>query len=123
MGTMKIKKIDWLSREALEAEVVVTDGESEIICFAHPLNYKVDSDLEEPIYCFDVVDLVKSDEEVHMIEKLDGHFEYRFTGQLIDKQLETVEVGQFLLELDANWPGDIKNGDFVSFVSKRLDIM
>ncbi|AKQ72683.1 MULTISPECIES: hypothetical protein [Bacillus] len=120
---MKIKKIDWLSKEALEAEVVVTDGESEIICFAHPLNYKIDSNLEGPIYCFDVAELVKVDKKSFIIEKLDGHFEYRFTGQLIDKQLETVKVGQFLLELDTDWPGDIKDGDFVSFISKRLDIM
>ncbi|KAA6450520.1 hypothetical protein [Bacillus swezeyi] len=120
---MKIKRIDWLSREALEAEVVVTDGESEIICFAHPLNYKVDSNLEEPINCFEVAELVKADKEVYMIEKLDGHFEYRFTGQLVDRQLETVKVGQFLIELDTDWPGDIENGDFVSFISKRLDII
>ncbi|GIN75381.1 MULTISPECIES: hypothetical protein [Bacillus] len=120
---MKIKKIDWLSKEALEAEVVVTDGESEIICFAHPLNYKVDSNLEEPINCFEVTELVKADKKVYMIEKLDGHFEYRFTGQLVDRQLETVKVGQFLIELDTDWPGDIENGDFVSFISKRLDII
>ncbi|MEC1262367.1 hypothetical protein P9D34_18475 [Bacillus swezeyi] len=120
---MKIKRINWLSREALEAEVVVTDAESEITCFAHPLNYKEDSELKDPIYCHDVTDLVKAEKEVHLIEKLDGHFEYSFTGELVDKQLELVKIGQFLLELDTDWPGDIEDGDFVSFISKRLDII
>jgi hypothetical protein len=40
---VKIKNINWLSQEALEAEVEVTDGKFEINCFAQPLNYQIGS--------------------------------------------------------------------------------
>lgn len=121
---MKIKKIVWLTQEALEAEVVVTDGEIEITCFAQPLNYQVGSELKEPIYCYNVTNVIRLDREVYAIEKLGEYFAYSLTGKLVDKQLEKVKVGELLIELDNNMlPGDIKDGDFISFSCQRLDII
>ncbi|TQR39814.1 hypothetical protein C7Y47_01960 [Lysinibacillus sphaericus] len=120
---MKIKKINWISQEALEAEVVVTDGELEIMCFAQPLNYLEESELIEPIYCLNVSNLVKAEKSEYSIEKLDDYFAYRLIGKLIDKQYEKVKLGELLLELDNNLlPGDINEGDFISFCCQRLDI-
>ncbi|MCY9672526.1 hypothetical protein M5W63_08355 [Bacillus pumilus] len=122
MIILKIRKINWISQEASEAEVIVTDGELEIMCFAQPLNYHEGNELLEPIYCLDVSDLVKAELSEFGIEKLDDHFSYSFLGQLIDKRDEKVRVGGLLLELDYNIPGDINEGDFISFNCKRLDI-
>ena len=120
---MKIKKINWISQEALEAEVVVTDGELEIMCFAQPLNYLEENELIEPIYCFNVSNLVKTEKSEYSIEKLDDNFAYRLIGKLIDKHDEKVKLGELLLELDNNLlPGDINEGDFISFCCQRLDI-
>nr|WP_223251658.1 hypothetical protein [Bacillus sp. LLTC93] len=122
MIVLKIKKINWISQEASEAEVIVTDGELEIMCFAQPLNYLEESELLEPIYCLNVSDLVKVEMTEYRIEKLDDNFSYRFIGQLIDKHDEKVKIGELLLELDNNLPGDIAEGDFISFSCQRLDI-
>nr|WP_255504970.1 hypothetical protein [Lysinibacillus sp. SDF0037] len=123
MDVLKIKKINWISQEALEAEVVVTDGELEIMCFAQPLNYLEESELIEPIYCLNVSNLVKAEKSEYSIEKLDDYFAYRLIGKLIDKQYEKVKLGELLLELDNNLlPGDINEGDFISFCCQRLDI-
>lgn len=123
MDILKIKKINWISQEALEAEVVVTDGELEIMCFAQPLNYLEESELIEPIYCLNVSNLVKAEKSEYSIEKLDDYFAYRLIGKLIDKQYEKVKLGELLLELDNNLlPGDINEGDFISFCCQRLDI-
>lgn len=120
---MKIKKVNWISQEALEAEVIVTDGEFEIICFAQPLNYLEESELIEPIYCLNVSNLVRSEKAEYSIEKLDAPFAYRVIGKLIDKNYEKVKLGELLLELDNNLlPGDINEGDFLSFCCQRLDI-
>lgn len=121
---MKIIKIEWLSRESLEAEVVVTDGTFEVTCFAQPLNYQVGSELIEPIYCYNVTNIVKSDNNEYNIEKLAEYFAYNFTGKIVDKKNELVMVGELLLELDNNMlPGDIREGDFISFSCQRLDVM
>jgi hypothetical protein len=121
---VRIKKIDWLSQEALEAEVVVTDGEFEITCFAQPFNYQVGSELNDPILCYNVTNVLKLDREVYTIEKHGEYFAYSLAGKLVDKQLETVMVGKLLLELDNNiLPGDINEGEFLSFSCQRLDII
>ncbi|MGE7090726.1 hypothetical protein ACQKII_04570 [Lysinibacillus sp. NPDC048646] len=123
MDTLKIKKINWISQEALEAEVVVTDGKFEIMCFAQPLNYLKESELIGPIYCLNVSNLMIAERKEYSIEKLDDHFAYRFIGKLIDKDYEKVKLGKLLLELDNNLlPGDINEGDFISFCCQRLDI-
>lgn len=121
---MKITKIEWLSQEALEAEVAVTDGTFEVICFAHPLHYQVGSELIEPIYCYDTTNVVKSVDNEYNIEKLAEYFAYHITGKLVDKQNGLVMVGQVLLEVDSNMlPGDIREEDFISFSCKRLDVI
>ncbi|WP_026683878.1 hypothetical protein [Heyndrickxia coagulans] len=117
---MEIKNIEWISKEALEAEVIVTDGETEIRCFAQPLNYAEGCVLKNPIYCFNVSDIIKAKRPKYTIERLDEYFSYRFTGKLVNKA--KVIVGKFLLELDNKIPGDINEGDFISFLCQRLDI-
>jgi len=117
---LKIKNIEWISKEALEAEVIVTDGETEIRCFAQPLNYTEGYVLKNPIYCLNVSDLMKAEKPKYTIEKLDEYFSYRFTGKLVHK--EKVLVGKFILELDNEIPGDINDGDFITFLCQRLDI-
>ncbi|BBP92980.1 hypothetical protein BsIDN1_65980 [Bacillus safensis] len=67
-------------------------------------------------------DLVKAELAEVRIEKLDDNFSYSFLGQLIDKRDEKREWADFFLELDYNIPGDINEGDFISFNCQRLDI-
>lgn len=121
---MKIKNISWLSQDALEAEVIVTDGEYEINCFAQPFYYQIGIELKFPLLCYNVTNVLKLDKEVFSIEKLSEYFAYHLSGKLVDKKLETVKVGELLLELDnIVIPGDIKEGDFISFRCQRLDII
>ncbi|EIT84011.1 hypothetical protein A374_18299 [Fictibacillus macauensis ZFHKF-1] len=82
-----------------------------------------ESELIEPIYCLNVSNLVKAEKSEYFIGKLDDYFAYRLIGKLIDKQYEKVKLGELLLELDNNLlPGDINEGDFISFCCQRLDI-
>lgn len=121
---MKVKKIDWLSLEASEAEVIVTDGEFDLVCFSHPFNYQLGSNLKEPIYSFDTNNIVKSDRQIYTLEKLDDNFSYQITGKLVDKQRGRIMLGKLFIELDEDIiPGDIEKNDFISFSSSRFDII
>ncbi|MCM2989390.1 hypothetical protein M3580_09110 [Bacillus safensis] len=120
---MKVKRVNWISQEALEAEVVVSDGEFDIICFAQPFHQLEESELIQTIYCLNVSNVVKVEKRDYHIEKSVGDFSYSLIGKLIDKHGEKVKIGKLLLELDNNLiPEDIKEGDFISFCCGRLDI-
>src|SRR5699024_481657 len=121
---MKVKRIDWLSPEASEAEIVITDGEFDLTCFSQPFKYQLGSILNEPIYSFDVSAIAKSNKNIYKAEKLDDNFAYRLTGKLLDKQKGKVIIGNFIIELDNEvLPGDIEENDFIIFSSSRLDII
>lgn len=123
-SSMRINKINWISEEALEAEVIVTDGTFKVICFAQPLTYQEGSELSEPICCFDTTNIVRSDDNKYKVEKLAGYFSYYLTGRLIDRINGIVRVGGLLFELEGKMlPGDIKEGEFISFCCERLDLV
>jgi hypothetical protein len=120
---MQIIKIDWLSQEALEAEVTISDDTYNLICFSQPFQYKVGTKLTEPLYCLNVSQTVKSHDKKPGIERLDDHFSYRLSGKLYDKENLLILVGELCLELDIETlPGDILENDFLTFECSRIDI-
>ncbi|MBY0185056.1 hypothetical protein ACIGEH_02720 [Bacillus altitudinis] len=120
---MKVKRVNWISQEALEAEVVVTDGEFDISCFAQPFKQLGEDEFIETIFCLNVQNIVKVDQRDYHIEKSVGHFSYCLVGECIDKHDGKVQLGNLLFELDNRLiAGDIIDGDFISFCCERLDI-
>ncbi|SEN50337.1 hypothetical protein SAMN04489762_2408 [Terribacillus saccharophilus] len=120
---MQIINKTWLSKEALEAEITVSDGAHNIMCFSQPFQYELGSNLDEPLYCFNVTELVRSKDNIPYVEKLNDHFSYRLTCKMHDKENQQVLLGKILLELDNDTiPGDILEDDFITFECQRIDI-
>jgi hypothetical protein len=120
---VKIKKINWLSRDAKEAEVCLSDGKFEIICFSHPFDYKIGHVVKEALHAFNVKEVYKvGEEENFLAKKLHEEFEYKLVGKVIDKEKVQVKVGDFVIELDCPFPGDIELGDYVSVLCGRIDL-
>ncbi|EHM7983023.1 hypothetical protein [Elizabethkingia anophelis] len=61
---IKVNKIEWLSKEAKEAEVYLSDDNFNIICFAHPFDKSIGDPITQPLYAF-------------------LYFEYKRSGQII----------------------------------------
>ena len=103
---------------------MVTDGEFEITCFAQPLYHQEGSVLKAPIYCYNATHVIKLDKEIFSIEKRGEYFAYNLSGKLVDQRLGIVMIGKLLLELDNNiLPGDMKEGNYISFSCQRLDLI
>lgn len=58
---MKIKKIEWISKDAKEAEVVINDGSYECVCFCHPCSISLGEIISDPIIAFDIENIIKVD--------------------------------------------------------------
>ncbi|UWX59149.1 hypothetical protein N0B40_12025 [Chryseobacterium oranimense] len=117
-----IKKIEWLSKEAEEAEVYLSDGSYNIIAFSHPFNQKVGEAISLPLYTLNVKDIYRSDKKESLIQKIGETFEYKLIGNVINKEKSHIKIGDFIIELDSILPNDISENEFVSFVCDRLDI-
>lgn len=116
---IKINKIKWLSQNAKEAEVYLSDGKYNLLCFSHPFDQNSNNLLL--IHTLNATDICKTDENVSII-KTDSSFGYSLVGEAIDVLKRQVKIGEFIIELDNPLPNDIKEGNYISFNCERIDI-
>lgn len=120
---VKVRKISWLSEEAKEAKVYLSDGRFEIVCFSHPFNQSVGDEVTLPIYTLNAKGIYTLiGDELFSVEKEGREFEYKFSGQVINKNCNQVKIGDFIIELDVPLPNDIQIESYVSFTCDRLNI-
>lgn len=120
---IKIKLINWLSREAKEAEVLLSDGKFNITCFSHPFNYQSTKIITQPLYSLNASDMIVVNSEQKLsVEKTNESFGYKITGYVFNKKENQVKIGEFIIELDNQIPLDINEGNYLSFICDRIDI-
>lgn len=119
---MKIKSIKWLSEEALEAEVVVTDGYLEISCFAHPFLLEIGDRVSDYLICIGVEKVQRCNAIEFEITRSSNTFSYYFIGKVAIVEESILNVGDIYLKLDIPLPGDLTTGEFVSFTCERVDL-
>ncbi|KRQ88047.1 hypothetical protein ABG79_00214 [Caloramator mitchellensis] len=120
---VKISKVKWLSESALEAEVTVSDGTYDLKCFSQPFKKEQGRILNEPIYCFNNKNVVKSLENKYVVEKLSESFAYKLTGKFTNKHDCLVQLGEIIIQLEQGViPNDIEVGEYINFYCQRLDL-
>ncbi|AOY76022.1 hypothetical protein [Clostridium formicaceticum] len=120
---MFIKSVNWIDEESQEAEVVVSDNSFELLCFSHPFRNKLGEELIEPIYCFDVSNVVLAFEQIPYAKKNKNSYGYSIRGLFINKDDKIVLIGNIKLCLeDGKIPSDISEGEYIEFDVSRLDV-
>lgn len=119
---MVIKNIIWIDEEIGEADVIVTDGQYDIRCFAHPLFQQIGEELRGEISIFDYSDVIRSDTNFP-ISKYMGWGKHFLIGRLVDRTKGIVQIGDILLREVAPIPTDIQVGDYIEFSAERVDIL
>ncbi len=120
---ISIKEINWLSKEALEAEVIITDGSFNLRCFGHPFRMKEGDQLKQPLLALDPNEVKRLEDQCSEAKRLDSAFGYLIKGRLIDKESGLVKLGDIIIDIDGKFiPGDLRNNDYISFKCDRLDI-
>lgn len=55
---VRVKEINWLSHEVLEAEVTITNGRFDLLCFGYPFKIREADKLEESLLAFDSDEII-----------------------------------------------------------------
>lgn len=118
----KVMKIKWLSQDAREAEVLLSDGVFSILCFGHPFNQAIGSTVAQPLHTLEAKYVVRAHNKEFSVEGEEGAFECKMTARVVDREENQIKIGEFTVELDTPFPGDIEVGDYVSFLCERIDI-
>lgn len=122
---MKITKLNWLSKAALEAEMIVSDGTHECLAFSQPCHVQLDQNLIEPLHAVDVENLMKviNQDRSENIKRInDSYFSHYCVAKVMSMEKSIVSVGEILIELEGAIPGWANDGDLIEFKCSRLDI-
>ncbi|MGL6129973.1 hypothetical protein [Chryseobacterium artocarpi] len=120
---IEINKIVWLSEEAKEAEIHLSDGNFNLIAFSHPFTKKKGDKVPQPLYALNVKEIFSLKEEAISVVKKNGStLEQYLSGYVIDKINNHVKIGEFIIEFDTPLPNDIEENDYISFCCDRIDI-
>jgi hypothetical protein len=120
---VRVNKIHWLSEDANEAEVYLFDGNFNIIAFSHPFRQNIGDVVEVPLNTLNAKEVyILNDIKTFSVERKEETFEYRISGQIINKELNHILVGDFVIQLDIPLPNDLIIGDYIFFSCDRLDL-
>ena len=118
---MKVKEVVAFDEASGEADLLLSDGERELLCFCPLCSVKSPRDADS-INAFEADGIMIADEPGFSIEKTDaGRYAYRLQGRVAATEPPAVAIGGLRVTLDQPLPGDIKQGDFVVFTALRLD--
>jgi hypothetical protein len=123
-GQPTVVSLEWLSEEAGEAALTITDGRISVIAFCHPCRVGVGEALKQPLLALDVsrMERARQDDEPSL-SRTSTAWGYEGIAKILSHQDHLVSVGALKIELDQPLPGDLKEGEAIHFTCARLDVV
>lgn len=118
---MVITEIVNFNKEDSEAEVRVSDGDYSVECYVYPAEMSVFEKQSNVIDGMCCKNIVKANRKRYEIKKLSQYYAYHLTAKVVDKEKRVVCIGKLIINLDADIPKDIVNGDYINFSVLCLD--
>ena len=119
---MHIQTVLLFDKEGREADVIVSDGEYELLCHAFPIAAVEIGMPVSGLYGFSCGNEVRAENPHCAVTKLPPYFAYHMTGILFSKQKRIVRVGGLEISMDAHIPNDLSDSEYVSFDVQRVDL-
>ncbi|MDR0849920.1 MAG: hypothetical protein LBN07_00335 [Christensenellaceae bacterium] len=124
---MYIKKIS--DYDGYTANVIVTDGTYNLICFYCGYTNGLDKEIHENIEVKEISamfskNIMRINKSEYLIQKKYGkgeHFAYYLQGKVLDLTTPLIGIGKLTVELDSPLPKDIAQDEFIEFSVDRLD--
>ncbi len=119
---MYIKEIKDYYQSGMEADVIVSDGEFEILCYVQPFSGKQNIDFD--LCPLDYSEIMTATKNEYSIEKLEtGFYDYFLRGKLINLEKGLVQIGGIIIKGIRYLPKDIREGEYIEFSVERMDLI
>ena len=118
---MYLKKVQDYDKYSNEADIVVSDGKYDLLCYCYPAQCNKIGTKVNYIIANCTTNIVRVDENIYSIQKFGSFYQYHLQGMVFNVDVPMVKIGSIELSLDTHLPGDIKEGEFIEFDVIRLD--
>jgi hypothetical protein len=119
---MKITSLNWLSKPAKEAELIVSDGVHSVTVFSQPCDYNIGDIIDEPLHVFMAKDIMLSKITETIIEKIDKGLGSFIVANIENLRTGICSVGNVKFQIEDEIPGGINLGDVIEFKCGRVDL-
>ncbi|MEO7164429.1 MAG: hypothetical protein ABI041_16020 [Bdellovibrionia bacterium] len=117
---MKILNISWMDDEKKEGILSLANGENTFQVYCYPCSFQIGDTIVRPLQTLQDQNIVRVGGNSYTIQQIGDTFETRIIAKVEDKKNGIVSVNQIKIELDSDLPGDILEGETVSFETLRL---
>ena len=117
-----IKEIKDIDKFSGEADVIVTDGTYELLCYYYLGGFV---DINMPIKSISALfteNIMRSEEKRSLIERTDHYYSYHLCGCVEDVKIPKMSIGKISITLDHPLPKDIEIGEYIELDVQRLDV-
>lgn len=118
---MFIKEIIDYDKFSNEADLVISDGKYEVLCYCFQIDKSKPDNKVDSICSLFAHDCMIARQAEFKVEKLSDYYSYHLQGEIIDVKELKIRIGELIIVLDSPLPKDLKNGDYVEFCVDRLD--
>ena len=118
---MYISRIIEYCKEDHEADVCVSDGHYSVVCYVYSLEDIFVGQRVSIVCAFGCDNILRCDKTTFVVEQLPQQYKIAFTAQVVSRDEAIVRIGDVVIVLDSNIPGDIRNGEYISCNAIRLD--
>ena len=116
-----IKNIQHYDKFSGEADIIVSDGKFDLLCYYFPTKKNFLGTKVERISSLFAKNIMRVTDKECFTQKSKDHFAYHLCGEVIDTDKPLIRIGKMIIELDYPLPKDIEKGEYVEFEVERLD--
>jgi hypothetical protein len=107
----------------VEADLIVTDGTHELLCYFYDLNKEVKKGAKvQYISTLEADPIMRAATKEYAIKKdKNSHYGFSLQGELVNVNERIMKIGDLEIEFDGNLYKGAAKGDFIRFNVNRLD--
>jgi len=116
-----VKEIRDYDKFSDEADIIISDGRHNLLCYCFPTKMPKIGQTINTITSLFAKNIMRVKDNEFIIKKETNYYAYHLQGEVVDREIPKIRIGDIIICLDTPLPKDIKKGEYIELTVDRLD--